>query len=619
MKPILIYDGNCGFCRKWVERWRALSADTVDYAPYQEVADRFPQISKEEFAEAVKFVDQDERIYSAAEAVFQLMRHNEAGGGWVLRLYKYFPGFSSASEFAYRIIAGHRDFFMRVTRLFWGKDVLRPTYQITQQIFPRVLSLIYLIAILSLWTQIDGLVGSRGILPAQNFLYIVKENFGGSSYLQFPTYFWLSASDSVLHIVCAAGATMALLGIFFPLSVLIWFLLWSIYLSLMIVGQDFLSFQWDILLVETGFLAIFLSPFSIIPKSKNLIVSPIIRWLFTWLLFRLMLASGVVKLASGDPTWHNLTALTYHFETQPLPTWIGWFVHQLPDWFLVFSTAVMFLIELFVPFFIFFPRRFKLLTFWILVAFQTLIALTGNYCFFNLLAIALCLWLIDDRSWPGSIQKAFSKWLPKSGKEIHSDFYNWPKWTRVSLFWVVIFMSGILMISATFGIRVSWPTPVRHIYSVISPFHVVNSYGLFAVMTTERPEIIVEGSNDGKNWKAYLFKYKPDDLSKRPSFVEPHQPRLDWQMWFAALGDVRQNPWFVNFCLRLLQGSRPVLDLLKENPFPQMPPKFIRAVVYNYQFTNFKERSESGDWWKRRFEGQYLRPISQNKIEVISH
>jgi predicted DCC family thiol-disulfide oxidoreductase YuxK len=617
MKPILIYDGNCGFCKKWVERWQVLTGDTVDYAPYQEVADHFPKISKDEFAEAVKFVDQDERIYSAAEAVFQLMRHKEAGGEWGLWFYKYFPGFSLASEFVYRNIAGHRDFFMNITRLFWGKDVLRPTYQITQQIFPRVLSLIFLIAILSLWTQIDGLVGSRGILPVQSFLHIVKENFGGSTYLQFPTYFWVSASDTFLHAICAVGTTLALLGIFFPFSVWIWFLLWSIYLSLMIVGQDFLSFQWDILLVETGFLAIFLSPLSIIPKSKNLIVSRIVRWLFVWLLFRLMFASGVVKLASGDLTWHNITALTYHFETQPLATWIGWFVHQLPNWFLVLSTGVMFMVELIIPFFIFSPRRLRLLAFWLLVVFQTLIGLTGNYCFFNLLTIALCLWLIDDRSWHGSIQKVFSKWLLISEKECHSNFHDWPKWIRAALFGVVIFMSGILMISATFGMRVNWPAPVRHIYSLMSPFHVVNSYGLFAVMTTERPEIIVEGSNDGKNWKAYQFKYKPDDLSKRPSFVEPHQPRLDWQMWFAALGDVRRNPWFINFCIRLLEGSGPVLNLLKENPFPHAPPKYIRALLFNYQFTDLGEKAESGHWWKRKFRGQYLQPISQDKIQVI--
>ena len=620
MKPILIYDGNCGFCKKWVQRWKVLTEDKVDYAPYQEVAERFPQIPADEFSRSVKFIDQDENIYSAAEAVFHLMQYKEEGNKWGLWFYKYFPGFSSISEFSYRVIAEHRDFFMKLTRLFWGKDVLQPTYRITQQIFPRVLSLIFLIAIVSLWIQIDGLVGSRGILPARQFLHLIKENLGIGGYFQFPNYFWISASDSFLHIVCAIGTIIALLGIFVPFSVWIWFLLWSIYLSLTIIGQDFLSFQWDILLTETGFLAIFLSPLSLKMKWRN--ISPpakVIRWLFVWLLFRLMFSSGVVKLTSGDATWHNLTALTYHFETQPLPTWIGWFVHQSPHWILIFSTGIMFFIELIVPFFIFLPRRFRLLAFWILVLFQLIIALTGNYGFFNLLAIALCLWLIDDRSWHTFIQKKFSKWILTSGNKNAQNIRNWPKWTITTLLWVVIFLSSILMISSTFRMRVNWPVPIRHIYALFSPFHIVSSYGLFAVMTTERPEIIVEGSDDGKDWLAYKFKYKPDDLSKKPSFVAPFQPRLDWQMWFAALGDVRQNPWFVNFCIRLLEGSRPVINMLKENPFPQKPPKFVRAILYDYEFTNFEEKGESGNWWKRKLEGQYLRPISQNKIEVISY
>ena len=620
MKPILIYDGNCGFCKKWVERWQMLTADRVDYAPYQEVAERFPQISKEEFACSVKFIDQDKNIHSAAEAVFHLMQYKEEGGKWGLWFYKYIPGFSSISEFWYRIIADHREFFMKLTRVFWGKDVLQPTYQITQQIFPRILSLIFLIAIVSLWTQIDGLVGSRGILPARQFLHIIEENFGVDGYFQFPNYFWINTSDSFLHIICAIGTIIALLGIFVPFSVWIWFLLWSIYLSLTIIGQDFLSFQWDILLAETGFLAIFLSPLSLRLKWKNAsLPSKIVHWLFVWLLFRLMFASGVVKLASGDATWHNLTALTYHFETQPLPTWIVWFVHQFPQWILMLSTGIMFFIELIVPFFIFFPRRFRLIAFWVLVLFQLIIALTGNYGFFNLLAIVLCLWLIDDRSWHVSIQKKFLKLVLISGNKNEENIHNWPKWTTTTLLWVVIFMSSILMISSTFRMRVNWPAPIRHIYFIFSPFHIVSSYGLFAVMTTERPEIIVEGSDDGKDWQAYKFRYKPDDLSKRPTFVVPYQPRLDWQMWFAALGDVRQNPWFVNFCIRLLQGSRPVINLLKENPFPQKPPKFVRALLYDYEFTNFKEKRDSGDWWKRKFVGQYLSPISQNKIKVISH
>lgn len=614
MKPILIYDGKCGFCKKWVARWKALTADEVDYAPYQEVADKFPDIPEEEFARSVKFIDEDEKVHSAAEAVFHLRQHQKTGGKWELWFYKNFPGFASVSEFSYRIVSEHRPFFMKLTGIFWGNDVLQPTYRITRQIFPRLLSLIFLIAIVSLWVQIDGLVGSRGILPAGEFLKLVKESLGGNGYFQFPNYFWISASDSFIHIVLGIGAAIALLGIIAPFSIWIWFMLWSIYLSFFVIGQDFLSFQWDILLIETGFLTIFMMPLTLLPRRKN--PSPpsrVVRWLFVLLLFRLMFASGIVKLTSGDPAWHRLTALTYHYETQPLPTWIGWFAHQLPEWFQILSAAGMFIVELVVIFFVFFPRRFRLIAFASLTILQALIAVTGNYCFFNLLAFALCLWLIDDRSWPQFIRNKLSK------QSIVKNVRLWPRWVTVVLVLIVLFISSILTTSSTFRLRINWPSPVRHIYSLFSPFHIVNSYGLFAVMTTDRPEIIVEGSNDGENWKTYKFKYKPDDLSKRPSFVAPHQPRLDWQMWFAALGNVRQNPWFINFCIRLLQGSRPVLHLLEENPFPQKPPRFIRALLYNYKFTNFKEKEESGNWWKREFRRQYLRPISQDKIEVISN
>jgi hypothetical protein len=320
-------------------------------------------------------------------------------------------------------------------------------------------------------------------------------------------------------------------------------------------------------------------------------------------LFRLTFSSGAVKLLSGDPTWRNLTALNYHYETQPLPVWASWYVHQLPQWFQKLSVVGMFGLELFAPFLIFAPRRLRFIGCALLLFLQNLILGTGNYTFFNWLAIALCLTLLDDRYfanfWP--FKKAISQIKPAK--------LAWPRWVILPLVAVILMLSTVVMAS-TLRVNSVLPAPVAAIYRLLSPFQLVNGYGLFAVMTTSRPEIIVEGSDDGLDWKTYEFKYKPGDLTLKPRFVAPFQPRLDWQMWFAALSSYRNNPWFVSFSARLLQGSPEVLRLLKTNPFPGKPPRFIQAVVYDYHFTNSEERKSTGAWWKREYRGVYLPAIS---------
>jgi len=318
-----------------------------------------------------------------------------------------------------------------------------------------------------------------------------------------------------------------------------------------------------------------------------------------------MFGSGVVKLASGDPTWRNLTALTHHYETQPLPTWIGWYVHQLPTWFQKFSCAAMFVGELAVPFLIFAPRRLRLIGCGILVAFQFLIEVTGNYCFFNLITLALCVLLLDDAVWPGRLREK----VRSSGDRVR----HWPRWA-VGPVAVVFLLVTTTQLVGLFRLRVPWPEPIVLVREALEPFRSINRYGLFAVMTTSRPEIIVEGSNDGKTWLAYEFKYKPGDLKRRPGFVAPHQPRLDWQMWFAALGNCQENPWFINFSVRLLQGSPEILSLLAKNPFPDAPPRYIRAVMYDYRFTDLKTRRTTGTWWRRERKDLYC-PIFSLKEE----
>jgi len=320
------------------------------------------------------------------------------------------------------------------------------------------------------------------------------------------------------------------------------------------------------------------------------------------LLFRLMFSSGVVKLASGDPTWRSLTALRYHYETQPLPTRAAWYFHQLPGGFQDLSVLVMFFIELCLPFLIFGPKYLRITAAAGITFLQVLIFITGNYGFFNLLAIALCLLLVDDSSWP-------KRWGPSGNERRATRLKPWPKSIQVSLAVFIVLMS-LVQVTALFSQRFQWPAPIGYLIQASGPFYIVNSYGLFAVMTTIRPEIIIEGSSDSNTWLPYEFKYKPGDLKRAPMQVAPYQPRLDWQMWFAALGNYKNNPWFLNFMVRLLQGSPEVLKLLANNPFPERPPRYIRATLYRYRFTDFAARRREGTWWQREKMWPYVPPLS---------
>ncbi len=470
-------------------------------------------------------------------------------------------------------------------------------------VFLKFLGLIYFIAFVSLGVQIQGLIGSEGILPAGTYLSLISNSFGPERYILFPTLFWLHPTDGFLTFLWVFGAFSAILLILGIMPVVMLTFLWAFYLSLCTIGQDFLNFQWDVLLLEVGFLSIFFAPFQLWPdRNKESPPPRIILWLYHWLLFRLMFSSGMVKLLSGDPTWRSFTALNYHYETQPLPTALAWYMHQLPEIFQKFSVFIMFVIELVIPFFIFASRRFKFFAFCSLVLLQGLIIATGNYCFFNILTIALTLLLLDD----SAVKKIFPglKRLFRCPPNPQVHYSLLAKNTLV-LFTFLIFFLSIIQFSSTVLRNVKFPAAVYTVLRWSAPFRTVNRYGLFAVMTTVRNEIIVEGSNDRQNWRAYEFKWKPGDLARKPGRVAPHQPRLDWQMWFAALRPYQQVPWFMNFLYRLLTGSPEVLALLKKNPFPVHPPKYIRALFYEYHFTNLKEKRTSGNWWRRELKGLY--------------
>ncbi len=562
-KPLLIYDGTCGFCKIWIDYGRKLTGDRVEYAPSQEVGERYPQISKQEFSQAVQLVRADGSVAGGARAVFE-----------VVGCERFYFG---AAERAYGIIARHRDLFYHLTKWTFGTRIEPARFAVTQRIFVRVLAVIYAIAFGSLIGQITGLLGARGILPVGDYLKAVTEGSGGMRFFYVPTLFWINASDAALVGVCWAGvvvAAMVLLGFFERAGLAVLFVL---YLSLSAAGQEFLSFQWDALLIEAGFLAIF---------SGN---SRVIVWLFRWLVFRLMFLSGAVKVLSHDPTWRGLTAMSFHYWTQPLPNRIAWYMAQLPGWFQGMSTGMVLGIELGIPFLIFGPRRMRIFAAWCLLGLQVLIFLTGNYTFFNLLAMGLCIFLFDDRD--------FGRWLkPPLQAEARATK------TAAAIAVLVVTLSVSRMVETFFGVAVPW---VKY----TAPFEIVNSYGLFAVMTTERPEIVVEGSMDGETWRAYSFRYKPGDLARAPRWVAPYQPRLDWQMWFAALGNYRENPWFVNFAVKLLEGSPEIRGLLEADPFGGRKPRYIRAELYDYRFTDAGERRKTGDWWNREAKGLYLPPV----------
>lgn len=609
-KPLLVYDGDCGFCRFWVDYWRKLTAAQIDYAPFQEAAQNFPDIPLERFQQSVQFIAPSGAVASAAEAVFctlALVR----GYAWLLWLYQHAPGFAPASEFGYRLVAGHRTFFDRLRLFLWGRSLDPPSYFLTRWAFLRLLGVVYLVAFASLWPQVGGLVGVNGILPAQHFLASVAHSLGPERYRLLPTLAWVNASDGFLKFLAGGGTLLSVLLILGILPGPLLLILWISYLSLVTVGQDFMTFQWDILLLEAGFLAIFLAPWSGLarhwkkpedgasarPPSKALI------WLLRWLLFRLVFLSGCVKLLSHDPTWRNLTALEYHYETQPLPTPLAWYAFQLPHWFQKCSTAGVFIMELAVPFLIFTPRRLRLTGCGLLVFFQILIAITGNFAFFNLLAISLCLLLLDDQALHHVFPRALTHRLLSS-----LDYAKSSVTRRIGLavLTVVILFGSAVLFIATISGSAAVPRSALKFTSWLEPFHIVGSYGLFAVMTTTRPEIIIQGSNDGLHWQDYEFKYKPGSLKKGPGWVAPYQPRLDWQMWFAALSNYRSNPWFVNLMIRLLEGSPQVLGLLGKNPFPSAPPRYVQALVYDYRFTGFAERRTTGDWWQRKLDGLYF-------------
>jgi hypothetical protein len=461
-------------------------------------------------------------------------------------------------------------------------------------LFLAGLGLVYLCAFASMWVQVKGLIGENGIAPVADTLDWMEEQ--GRGVLRFPTLLWLSWNDLALDLLCGGGVALSLAVVlgFARLPCLV--LLWVLYLSLFTAGLMFTGFQWDVLLLESGFLAIFLAPSNATPwGARGREASLLAIWAQRYLLFRLMLASGVVKLTSGDASWWpDLTAMSFHYETQPLPTSAGWHAHHLPMWLHKAEAVATFVVELVVPFLVFLGRIPRLVAFLCFAGLQAGIALTGNYGFFNLLTLVISLTLLDDSMLP---------W--KSRTPAPAPPLQLATWTRRTAL-APLLLLATLEFSAGLSWE-PWPRAVEDLRARIDPLRLTSSYGLFRVMTKERREIVVEGSSDGLEWKPYEFKWKPGDVSRKSAFVAPHMPRLDWQMWFAALSR-HDNPrtwWFGVFLDRLLENEPSVTALLGTNPFPDEPPRYVRAVTYRYEFTTPGERRATGAWWKRTRLGLY--------------
>jgi predicted DCC family thiol-disulfide oxidoreductase YuxK len=594
-RPLAIFDGDCGFCRAWIARWRTLTGPGVDYAASQEVAGRFPEIPAEAFARAFQLVLPDGRLLEGAEAVFATLAE-KPGGGLLAGAYARVPGFAPIAELAYRAIASHRPAATALTRFLWGRSVAKPTYLGASALFTRLLGLTYLVAFVSLWVQVDGLVGEHGILPIGRYLDWVGGQTGTERYWLLPTLCWISSSDAFLHGLCGAGALAGLCLAAGFLPAVSAAAAWALYLSVAIAGQVFLEFQWDFLLLEAGLLAIFLVSPRKLRFGSGLAASPVALWLLRWLLFRLMFSSGWVKLASGDSNWRNLSALRFHYETQPLPPWTAWFMHQMPASFQTASALFLFFVELAVPILYFAPRRLRVLACAMTVLLQALIAATGNFAFFNLLAVALAVLLLDDESLP-------RRWR-RAARSPAAEARSWPRPVLAGVAAIALFASSIEF-AASLDRSLALPRPVVAAVRRLGVLRSFNGYGLFMVMTTDRPEIVVEGSVDGADWRPYEFRWKPGNPERRPRFVAPHQPRLDWQMWFAALGGYSDNLWVGAFLEGLLEGRPEVVALLARNAFPDGPPRYVRAVLYDYRFTDAGERARTGAWWRRRLLGLY--------------
>jgi hypothetical protein len=513
-------------------------------------------------------------------------------------------------------------------------------------IFLRALAAIYFSAFFSLLFQIKGLIGTEGVLPAQQYLSAIAQSMGVLRYWYAPSLFWFSARSPMLMAIMWVGLAASVIAFFNLWPRLCFFICFVCFLSFVAASDVFSSYQSDGMLLEAGFIALFFSPRGVQPGwGASSPPSRARQFLLQWEWFRIYFESGMVKLLSGDIEWRNFTAMDEYYQNGPLPTWIGWYVEHLPHWFHAASVGATLGLELVLVFMMFFPRRVRILCFFIVTPWEIGVILTANYTFLNYLVLSLGFLLLDDKFLVGLVPKRFrpSRQEPEAAagfreeelslsivaigdaslataeleprasrrndNQLRKRLTSYSNVVRVAV--AAIMLSWIAYDTTAEMIRIPFgqvPLPTATIVA-LEPFRIANQYGLFAVMTRGRYEIEFQGSNDGSNWTAYPFRYKPQALNERPGIYAPYQPRFDWNLWFASLGDWHQNDMVPLTEERLLVNSPDVLSLFRANPFASAPPRYVRAVLWQYWFTTAEEKHSTGNWWRREFLGLYAPEI----------
>lgn len=503
-------------------------------------------------------------------------------------------------------------------------------------IFLRALAAIFFSAFLALIYQIKGLIGPRGILPAQQFLHVV-EGAGALRYWYAPTLYWISAGNHALMAIAWIGLIASVAAFVNAWPRLSFFLCFICFLSFVCAAGDFSGYQSDGMLLEAGFIALFFVPRGLWPGLG--ISSPPSRaslFLLLWEWFRIYFESGIVKLLSGDPEWRHLTAMDEYYQNGPLPTWIGWYVQHLPHWFQVGTAGATLVMEIAIVWMLFLPRRARLICFFIVTPWEIGVILTANYAFLNYLVFFLGFLLLDDRSVRRLVPRRFRTALdsaeqpepqaaePSLSITSPSSDPVEPHQTRVRrglrdhlaalrLAIAAVLLTWIAYDTTAEMIRMPWPdaplptTPI----AALEPFRIANRYGLFAVMTRGRYEIEFQGSDDGQTWQPYLFCHKPQALNQAPGIYAPYQPRFDWNLWFASLEDWQQATIVPLTEEHLLAGDSEVLSLFCGNPFPNGPPKYVKAVLWQYWFTTMAEKRQTGNWWRRELLGLYAPELTR--------
>jgi len=470
-------------------------------------------------------------------------------------------------------------------------------------IFLRALGAIFFSAFYSLWFQIHGLIGARGILPVESYLATIVAALPGVKRLWYvPSLFWIDSSDRALTLVVAAGLLSSLLVIANVMPKLTIALSTLLFLTFIAALQDFSSYQSDGMLLEAGFISIFFAPSGSRPGLGA--SDPPTRaalFMLRWEWFRIYFESGVAKLASGDIHWRNLTAMDEYYQNGPLPAWPGWYVQHLPHWYHAGTVIATLVIELAIVWAVFLPRHIRIACFVVVTGLQIGIIATANYAFLNYLVLVLGVLLLDDSA------------LARVGLRVRdvvvpalTSVRRWRLGVEYFVMAWLLYATVVVFLAARSSSVLMMPE------RVLEPFRIANPYGLFATMTEARYEIEFQGSRDGgKTWIAYPFRYKPQDINERPGIYAPYQPRFEWNLWFASLGPWRSSEWVVLAQERLLQGSPSVLRLFRRDPFGGNPPTQVRTVLWQYWFTDWKTKRETGAWWRRQELGLYSGVLSR--------